>query len=219
MRLPSALVLSVLLVSSVSTAAAATASVTGGSYTNCPAQTYKTTKSFIDGLAQMPSTWSYLFAGETALSTQADLHQGLLFSAAQDGVAFGDTNWNQVDFYKMAGSDVTKLMAEYRKNQNPGDHWETLRLRGGATADVVTRGLDNGQVTKGGTGGKTLFLRWSTTQKDSQGITRTYDFGMLVQKQALGDAAFECGTERLLKTFDFGRIRNIYAPQYPVLNK
>ena len=92
-------------------------------------------------------------------ATQADLYQGLLFSATQDGVAFGDTNWNQVDFYKMAGADLTKLMAEYRKNQNPGDRWGKMRFRGGATADVLTWGLDDGQVTKGGTSGKTLFIR------------------------------------------------------------
>ncbi len=136
-----------------------------------------------------------------------DFYNHIFFSVGQDGVAFGDTNWSQVDFAKMSGEDVKKLKEWYRSTKEAGDRWSVQRMKK-VTADVITFPLDDGKVTKGGTGGKVYFLTW-TGPKNA-------DMGLVIWKQAKGNAEFECGVQHFIDTLNVEALTANYVTQYPL---
>ncbi len=185
----------------------------------CPASvTFKAMKGFGPAFGEVPSTWSYYFAGESMpepLSNNS-LAGRPFFSIAQNGVAFGDMNWNQIDFHKAAGSDVARLIRTMKANNEPGE-WSKETV-GGVQADVFTGALDNGQITKGGSGGKMYFFSWQRrSDSNAARITRTYDVGLVIDKQALGDAEFECGFQHLLSNISFDDYLQRFTTEFPVM--
>ncbi len=172
----------------------------------CPRISYKQTKSFMEGVMEIPSTWSYYYAGEHFGATTAEEsfpYPQPYMSIAQDGVAFGDMNWNQVDFFALSGTAVSKLLRETKAQEQHGT-WSKQSV-GGRRADVLTYKTDNGEVSKGGTGGKAYFLSWKEKVKE-EGVWKTYDVGLLIRKQALGNTEFECGVAHALESLDTGRL-------------
>lgn len=195
-----------------------------GMATECPVLQYKQTKSFTNGLLKIPITWSYYVAGETSLATNwEDVWQSVFLSVGQDGVAFGDTNWNQVDFMKMSGSDVRTLLEDTKKavaeaNDKGfagGGTWSVERVAG-RRVDVLTYATDAGEINKFASAGKMYFLASKERYRSVDGM-HTYDVGLLIHKQALGDAEFECGFQSMLKSLKMRKLLNRYFYNYPVL--
>ena len=126
------------------------------------------------GVASYPNSTDWLFPSLDSI----------YYSIGKNGVAYGDMNWTQSDLYFMKGSDVTKLVAEKKAKKEIGVLWSTETING-KTVDVERFPLDeNGQVTKGGTGGANYYFSW----KEGKGFNQNpYDLGLIIAKQAKGD--------------------------------
>lgn len=190
----------------------------------CPSIQFKETKSFAKGLLDIPQPWSYYLAGETNLATGwDDMYKNIFMSVGQDGVAFGDTNWNQIDFIKMSGSNVKKFVEKTkkaieeanRKNLAGGGTWSTETVSG-KKVDVLTYSSDNGEINKFASGGKVYFIQSRERYRSPDGA-HTYDFGLIIIKQALGDAEFECGFSAIMQRMNIKKFMNKYYYNYPII--
>jgi hypothetical protein len=146
---------------------------------------------------EVPETWSAYSAGSEAVilkTAPADTPAKAHLSLSKSTVQFGDTNWDQIDFtlYEGDRSDVVNL-AKSKVGAGETLSQETV---GGLPAQVITYPLDNGQVTKGGTGGKTYYL--TVPARGNAGA-----YTVRINKQAKGDAAFEAAVTHLLQTIKF----------------
>jgi len=100
-------------------------------------------------------------------------------------------NWQQIDLFYVI-NDISKSLIEKAKETKYGT-WSKETV-GGIEADVVTYPLDNGEVTKAGTGGKKYFLS----------LPNIYDVRTLViSKQAKGDEEFENEFAHFIETLKF----------------
>ncbi len=144
--------------------------------------------------AEVPSNWSIYINGENSFDSLGDRPT---YAVGQDSVAFGDTNWNQVDFYFVQNDIIDDLIKKAKAEDSDSQRW-TKETIDGVTADVYTMPLDNGQVTKGGSGGKLYYIRLPYT---SAGSAKT----LFIRKQALGDEAFEAGVSHLIKDLKLGK--------------
>ncbi len=147
---------------------------------------------------ELPVSWSAVNRGDTGLlSLPPDdvtyLDAALVrYSFAKDQVAYGDTNWTQVDVYFTDNDSVIPTFIERLKN-NPDaaaftDHWE-MQTIGGMEAEVqILRKNPDGSVDKGATGGAFTYF----PQKN-----------MILHKQAFGDDAFESGFQHFLGSVRF----------------
>jgi hypothetical protein len=154
------------------------------------------------GTAEIPATWSTVSLGDVAPLTYSDFywdeqrtvgaHPGiekLQYSIAQGHISFGDWNATQIDMAIGQGEDLRRVVQTLKSQPAEyGETWTTETVDG-KHADVLNIPLDNGQVTKGGTGGKVYFITWE-------------DQGLYMHKQALGDEAFEKGFAHFLETLD-----------------
>ncbi|MBI2117387.1 hypothetical protein HYT95_00655 [Candidatus Peregrinibacteria bacterium] len=160
---------------------------------------YKTVRKSIGNLNysfDVPVSWSVAklpeAVGENALADLPSL------SVGQEDVEYGDTNWSQVDVYLVRNDIVDSLIAK-EKAFDP-DITSTIETIGGFQATVFTSPLDNGEVTKGGTGGKRYYIRLPEIKN---GLRTLY-----IQKQAQGDADFEAGFEHLIQTLTLKTLSN-----------
>lgn len=141
---------------------------------------------------EIPTSWSVVRNVESVgITTLPDLPTG---SVGQTDVAYGDLNWSQVDFLFAYQDIVDRLVAP---DEEVDTGWaRSQETVGGVVADVFTFLLDeDGEVSKGGTGGKEYILR----------IPKEFDGEktLMILKQAKGDEAFERGFEHLLQTLRF----------------
>lgn len=134
----------------------------------------------------VPATWSVGYVGEFSESAP-DL------SVGSKDLMYGDTNWEQVDFFHK--KEATADLVATAKRTFTGGTWSKETV-GGISADVYTHPLDNGQVTKGGTGGKEYYI--SVPQPNLYFFTT-----LVITKQAKGDAAFEDGFKTMISTMAF----------------
>ncbi len=140
--------------------------------------------------AEIPETWS-VYKNPENLGENELLHTPTA-SIGSDDVEFGDLNWYQIDLHYTI-NNITQSLVEEAKKTNYGSTWSNTNISG-INADVQTFPLDNGNVTKGGTGGKSYFLS----------LPDAYDVKTLViTKQAQGDEEFENGFEHFIETLTF----------------
>lgn len=105
------------------------------------------------------------------------------FSIASGDITFYDWNADQIDFYVLT-SNARKEYIDFVATTAADDSEVVVEQKtiNGANAHVVTWPLDNGQVTKVGAGGKHILFSTGTS---------TDSVSILIDKQALGDKAFE----------------------------
>lgn len=140
-------------------------------------------------IAEIPKEWSmYQSPDNVGTDKLTDLPTA---SIGQNDVAFGDMNWSQVDLY-FAGNDISAKLVQAAKDANYGT-WSVETISG-IKADVVTYPLDDGKVTKGGSGGKMYFL----SRPSIYGVQT-----VVIRKQALGDEEFENGFKYFIDTLKF----------------
>lgn len=155
-------------------------------------------KTFMGG--QIPKSWSTYHTSDISVidtwPPEGSLHKNVVFSAATNDVVFYDLNADQIDFYWLSNKGGKEFIAfvEEESKKYPEISSEK-KIINGAQAFVVTWPLDNGEVTKAGTGGKSVLISTGDTD-DSQYI--------LVEKQALGDQVFEDVFSHYLDSIDIG---------------
>jgi hypothetical protein len=164
-------------------------------------------------LSKVPSSWIVSVAqGESGLATGFDdFPKHIFFSIGQKKVTYGDLNLGQIDVAKMSGTDVRALEEWYKSTAEAGDTWSVQRI-GGRSFDVLTFPLDNGQVSKIGTGGRVYFLAWTPKESHER---RGKDMGLVIWQQARGDAAFECGMRVFIESLDLNAFAAGYRDHYP----
>jgi hypothetical protein len=176
----------------------------------CSVTDYKKVRRFQLPAGEIPQTWSWYMGGDIGPVTSADMfYKGIFFSIAQEGVAFGDTNWNQVDIGKVTAAGVRSWVQDWKSEKDLGS-WTQIDIDG-RKADVLTFPLGkNDEVTKATTGGKYYFLAWSDTTSDGKSV----EMGLVIHKQAKGDLDFECGTDHFIETMDLDPFVKAYAGEF-----
>lgn len=157
--------------------------------------TYKKVTRGGDFSFEVPNTWSVFISGDIELPANK-LSERKLAVGSTD-VAVGDINWTQADFYFSSGDIAAKLVTDAKATDSTG--WSQEKI-GGLTADVRTFSLDNGQVTKGGTGGKTYYV---SLKSKTVTVNATPVKTMVITKQAKGDTDFENAFSHLVSSFTF----------------
>lgn len=142
--------------------------------------------------SEIPSDWSLVFNGERLITPEFGEYilNNPVASFGIDKVMYGDIAWEQVDVFIAEQDLINKLVPEDRSSNAEGK-WSTENV-GGKEAIVFIANLDNGQVTKGGTGGKTYYFRLA-------GILKT----LVISKQSLGGNEFEQVFDHFIKTAKF----------------
>lgn len=159
------------------------------------AAVFKTVSRGGDFTFSVPNTWSVYLGRDDEVPT--DSLSFPLLSVGSKDVSQSDINWTQVDFSFSQGDIAARLVAEAKAKNSIG--WTQEKV-GGVTADVYTDPLDNNEVTKDGTGGKTYYL--SLADKNvTANATRVKT--MVIRKQAQGDTTFENSFKHLLESFNF----------------
>lgn len=161
---------------------------------------------YFDG--EIPETWSAVYNGPDIIpmgnarmvsyggaSRYVEFIRGKPFySVAKNIVSYGDMNWSQIDFYFTSGKNVDSTIALLKKRSPENLRWSTAKV-GSKEAIVAEQGLDEGEVTKGGPGGKFYFVSWPFTYEGG-----SYKAGLIIHKQALGSTEFENGTKHVLES-------------------
>jgi hypothetical protein len=168
-----------------------------------PSLLYK--KTLLGG--EIPVGWSEYRAGDVVLvETWPDTDfRSSLIGFSSDWVSYGDWNVNQVDVYIMTEQaansyfDNAKRMAQ----NDPGMIIEEKRFDD-VPVTVVTWPLDEGYVTKGGTGGSSY-----TFKTDAYSDKPSY---IIIEKQARGDQFFEDSFAHFIETLDFKKLQD--SPYY-----
>jgi hypothetical protein len=179
--------------------------------------------------SEVPETWSAVYNGPDIVPMRAPritwyskdssyvsiTDNKPFYSVAQRMVAYGDMNWSQLDFYYTSGRNVDRTVALLKRYPKSTGivRWTTDTVAGKPTV-VAEYGLDNGEVTKGGSGGKVYFLTWPFTNEG-----HTYRAGLIIVKQALGDVAFEQGVQRVLGSLSSDRLAWLEVPHKQLLVK
>ena len=127
------------------------------------AAVFKTVSRGGDFTFSVPNTWSVYLGRDDEVPT--DSLSFPLLSVGSKDVSQSDINWTQVDFSFSQGDIAARLVAEAKAKNSIG--WTQEKV-GGVTADVYTDPLDNNEVTKDGTGGKTYYL--SLADKNVTGL-------------------------------------------------
>lgn len=142
---------------------------------------------------EVPEDWSVTLNPESVgIVGTNKLPDFPMLSVGQTDVAYGDTNWSQVDFY-YSQDDIIDQLIKDNEGFEPSDG-ETTEKVAGLPARVFTYSLDGGQVTKAGTGGKSYYIR---LPQNPYGTKTLY-----IHKQALGDEEFEAGFQHLLQSMN-----------------
>lgn len=161
---------------------------------------------YTDTGGEIPNAWSYSYRGDIGPAPLPPAGDNILdskyilFSFAEHGIAYGDINWSQVDFFEMSYNDVKTMVGNIKAAiKSKPNEWEGVKMsqeisEGNIIANVLTYPLDNGEVTKGGTGGKTYFIAWKCANGTNAGL--------VINKQALGDKEFEDGFSHYISTMD-----------------
>lgn len=139
---------------------------------------------------KIPADWSGYLSGEYDYIDPTD---SLAISPpdvsfAPGIVSFGDTNWEQVDIYYSEASLSDWKQALERKASEWEGTFQKAELKN-TSGWYVQWPLDNGQVTKAGTGGQTYVFP-----------NRRGDV-TVINKQALGSEDFEKGFQFFLDHF------------------
>jgi len=156
--------------------------------------------------AELPLSWSTYHTSDLSLidawPPEDSLQKHAYFSAASDSVVFYDWNANQIDVYILTNK-ASKEYVEYvaSMSQNDPEIVVEQKIINGANAYVVTWPLDNGEVTKIGSGGKSIL--WATG-------TSTDSVSVLVNKQALGDKSFEDAFSHFVNSIDVSKWNGSY---------
>lgn len=182
---------------------------------------------YFDG--ELPHTWSAVFNGPDIIpmrgprvtwydkqSPYVSIINGRPFySVAQRMVAYGDMNWSQLDFYYTSGRNVDRTVALLKKYPHTSGivRW-TSDTVAGKHAVVAEYGLDHGEVTKEGSGGKFYFVTWPFAHEGKQ-----YRTGLIIHKQALGDKEFEQGVSHVLQSLSAERLAWLEVPHRQFLTK
>lgn len=148
--------------------------------------------------SEVPTSWSVTSRSENYLKKPNDKWYSMwptnaIASIGKDFVSFDDLNGTQIDFYAAEDDIVENLIPKDGSLDKLGV-WSNEKV-GGKEARVFTANLDNGEVTKSGTGGKIYYFRLPESP------IKTF----VIFKQALGDENFEKEFKHLLDsaTFDF----------------
>ena len=141
-------------------------------------------------IAEIPKEWSIYQSPENVGTDK--LTDKPTASIGKDDVSFGDINWTQVDLY-YATDDISAKLVQAAKAKDVNDGTWSVETISGIKAEVVTYPLDDGKVTKLGTGGKMYFLS----------LPSTYIRTVVMSKQALGDVEFENGFKHFIDTLKF----------------
>lgn len=151
----------------------------------------------LDGFqSEIPSNWSLVINGDTVVTPEKAQGDGLYipaeatYSFGVNEVSYGDTSWDQVDIYIIQPGEGKKFVPSDHHDPNTGT-WSTEDING-YQAKVFTLNLDEGEVTKGGTGGKYYYFA-----KDEGN-----DF-IVIHKQALSGSEFEEGFKHFIESATF----------------
>lgn len=144
---------------------------------------------------ELPATWSIARPAGDSESVDS-LPNMPTYSVGQHDVYYGDVNWEQVDFYAIQNDVVDRLVSEAKAERKNDSAWSTEEVAG-VTATVYTDSLDeNGQASKGGSGGKTYYIRMP--QQIGQ-APRT----LVVVQQSAANQEFINGFNHLIRTLEF----------------
>lgn len=157
-------------------------------------QTGEIKKSFYGG--EIPVSWSQYANYEAApLEDVLPKTDSAKFSFSDIRVSFSDWNGTQVDFFLMTEAARNKLLdnAKELAKEEAGIVITEEKI-GGVSATIINWPLDNGEVTKAGSGGSSYVIKLG--YKD-------YAEYLLIEKQAKGDEMFEQAIIHYLKTADF----------------
>lgn len=155
----------------------------------------------------VPIDWSVYHVPETGTSDGADLLDlGTPFLAvAKDVVKFGDLNGDQVEFFaSTVPFDKWKAKLGDKVKKDPANSIHSATI-GGKAAIYLQFPLDNGEVTKGGTGGRNYIIPVEDNSYIADNFLNAIDGTktLIVFKQAQGSPEFEQGFEVLLKSINF----------------
>lgn len=162
-----------------------------------PAYGFKKVGSYASGITfEVPINWSVFKEGNPGPLLEETDRVGRVRSAflsvGEEDVSYSDTNWTQVDFYFSNGNFKEDI--DYALSYGAVLTKEQV---GGRFADVITWPLDDGEVTKGGTGGKEYYI----PVEDPSG----YYKAIVISKQSLGSPAFEEAFKHLIETLEIPR--------------
>ncbi len=153
-------------------------------------------ESFLGG--EIPVTWNELSVYETIV-TKGD-HPSLKnirYSIAPNKIIFNEA-WEQIDFYFMTKEAAADFLV----------YIETPPTReielGGHPTTVINYSLDNGEVTKAGTGGAAYLIQIP----ESQRFHESQPSYLLINKNALGSDDFEKAFVHYMETADFRDLFN-----------
>ena len=162
--------------------------------------TKQTKRSFLGG--EIPVSWSNYDMGDiNILDTwppTGGKYMNVVHSIAADEIVFGDWNAEQIDILYLNEQGKNAFVANAR---DPQQSEVTISEKSfdGVPVTIIMWPLDNGQVTKGGTGGSSYLFQASETGGNPLFI--------LIDKQALGDPAFEQAFAHYLDTVDFKKLQ------------
>jgi len=156
-------------------------------------QNYK--KTFLGG--EVPANWSELSVSESIVQKgEPLLFTNLRYSIAPYAIEFGDGAWSQIDFYYLAEGVSDEII-------NDASQWEGTQISsstlGGRSSLVIQYPIDNGEVTKAGTGGTDYIIEISVEDQSRYPGQPTH---LLIRKWARGDEMFEKDFQHYLETTD-----------------
>ncbi len=151
-------------------------------------------KSFYGG--EIPISWSQYTNYEAApLESTTFVANSAKFSFAENHVTVSDWNALQVDFYILTKEAADAFIVEAKEFETTDAGIEIKDdLIGGAAATTIKWPLDNGEITKAGSGGSDYLIK--LVYQDSGEY-------LLMRKQAQGDEEFENAFSNFLDTVDF----------------
>lgn len=154
---------------------------------------YKET--FLSG--KIPTDWS-----EVAMSASSYYDgKSRVYSFSPNVISFEDISWDQVDFYFLEKEAIDEVL----NNAEEAEGKISSQIIGEKSVTVIQYPLDDGHVTKGGTGGTSYIVE--IPEYDWQGSDIK---NVLIVKQAFGDEVFEAGVQHYLETVDFSSIFKQY---------
>lgn len=157
-------------------------------------------KTFLGG--EIPYEWNELSVFERIVSKGDSIQfPNLRYSIAPEAIMFGDAAWSQIDFYYLAEGVADELID--RVSEWEGTQISSTTLSGRPSL-IIQYPLDNGEVTKAGTGGISYIIEIP----ENQIIDETHPRHLLIAKQALGDQDFEDAFKHYLETADFSNLLN-----------
>lgn len=175
-------------------------SVAESAPTPLASSTPQTKRSYLGG--EIPISWSNYDMGDIIIldtwPPAGGKHMTVVNSIAANKITFGDWNSEQIDIYYL---DTAGKGAYLENARDPEQIDVTIaeKFFDEVPVTVITWPLDNGEVTKGGTGGSSYLFQTSEWNGEP--------FYVLISKQAFGDPTFEQAFAHYLDTIDFKKLQ------------